>query len=782
VDFVAVVDQVIALLRQRGRVAYRTLKRQFQLDDEALDDLKIELIDSQRLAVDEQGTVLVWTGAAEAPPRGPAGAPVSEGERPPLAYTPSYLAEKILTSRSALEGERKQVTVLFADLKGSMELLAERDPEDARQLLDPVLDHMMAGVHQYEGTVNQVMGDGIMALFGAPLAHEDHAVRACYAALAMQAAIRRYSEAMRRVHGVEVQIRVGLHSGEVVVRAIGNDLHMDYSAIGQTTHLAARMEQLAPPGSIRLTADTLRLAEGLVRVTALGPVPVKGLTAPVNVFELVEASAIRRRLQAAARGLTRFVGREVELVALQQALAQAEAGHGQIVARLGDAGVGKSRLVYEVVHSHRTQGWRVLESASVSYGKATPYFPVIDLLKRYAHVEDRDEPRTVRAKVTGHVLTLDEALQDLLPALLALLDALPDDSPFLTLDPPQRRQRTLDALKRVLLRESQVQPLLLVCEDLHWMDTETQALLDSLVESVPTARLLLLVNYRPEYQHGWGSKTYYIQLRLDPLPPASADAFLQALLGEDPSLVPLKPLLIARTEGNPFFLEESVRTLVETGVLVGTPGAYYLAQAVPSIQVPATVQAVLAARIDRLPPEEKRLLQTAAVLGMEVPLALLQAIAELPEAALHRGLTHLQAAEFLYETRLFPKREYTFKHALTHEVAYTTLLQERRRTLHARIVEALEALAGARLADQVERLAHHAVRGEVWDKAMIYCQQAGARADARAAFREALTISWGRHTMVSATSAGRPRCGGAWRLARPVQACRSCPRRGWRGS
>jgi class 3 adenylate cyclase len=783
VDFVAVVDQVIALLRQRGRVAYRTLKRQFQLDDEALDDLKIELIDSQRLAVDEQGTVLVWTGAAEAPPRGPAGAPVSEGERPPLAYTPSYLAEKILTSRSALEGERKQVTVLFADLKGSMELLAERDPEDARQLLDPVLDHMMAGVHQYEGTVNQVMGDGIMALFGAPLAHEDHAVRACYAALAMQAAIRRYSEAMRRVHGVEVQIRVGLHSGEVVVRAIGNDLHMDYSAIGQTTHLAARMEQLAPPGSIRLTADTLRLAEGLVRVTALGPVPVKGLTAPVNVFELVEASAIRRRLQAAARGLTRFVGREVELLALQQALAQAEAGHGQIVARLGDAGVGKSRLVYEVVHSHRTQGWRVLESASVSYGKATPYFPVIDLLKRYAHVEDRDEPRTVRAKVTGHVLTLDEALQDLLPALLALLDALPDDSPFLTLDPPQRRQRTLDALKRVLLRESQVQPLLLVCEDLHWMDTETQALLDSLVESVPTARLLLLVNYRPEYQHGWGSKTYYIQLRLDPLPPASADAFLQALLGEDPSLVPLKPLLIARTEGNPFFLEESVHTLVETGVLVGTPGAYYLAQAVPSIQVPATVQAVLAARIDRLPPEEKRLLQTAAVLGMEVPLALLQAIAELPEAALHRGLTHLQAAEFLYETRLFPKREYTFKHALTHEVAYTTLLQERRRTLHARIVEALEALAGARLADQVERLAHHAVRGEVWDKAMIYCQQAGARADARAAFREALTISWGRHTMVSATSAGRPRCGGgAWRLARPVQACRSCPRRGWRGS
>ena len=344
----------------------------------------------------------------------------------------------------------------------------------------------------------------------------------------------------------------------------------------------------------------------------------------------------------------------------------------------------------------------------------------------------------MRAKVTGQVLTLDETLQDTLPALLSLLEVLPDDSPFRTLDPPQRRQRTLQALKRVLLRESQVQPLLLVFEDLHWIDAETQALLDSLVESLPTARLLLLVNYRPEYQHGWGSKTYYTQLRLDPLPPASADALLQALLGDDPSLVPLKQLLITRTAGNPFFLEESVRTLVETGVLVGEPGAYRLAQALPTIQVPATVQAVLAARIDRLPPEEKRLLQTAAVVGTEVPLPLLQAIAEGPEAALHRGLAHLQAAEFLYETRLFPEPEYTFKHALTHEVAYGSLLLERRRVLHARLVEALEALAPERVAEQVERLAHHALRGEVWDKAVTYCQQAGARANDRAAFREAV--------------------------------------------
>ena len=598
----------------------------------------------------------------------------------------------------------------------------------------------MAAVHRYEGTVNQVMGDGIMALFGAPVAHEDHAVRACYAALAIQAAMRRYGEEVRRRHGLAVQSRVGLNSGDVVVRAISNDLHMDYSAIGQTTHLAARMEQLATPGSILLTATTLRLVEGLVQVNALGPIPVKGLAEPVEVFELLGASTVRRRLQAsAARGLTRFVGRQHELESLHQALARVGAGHGQVVAAVGEAGVGKSRLVYEFVHSHRTQGWLVLESASVSYGKATPYFPVLDLLKRYAHVEEHDDTRTVRAKVTGQVLTLDDTLQDTVPALLSLLDALPEDSPFLRLDPSQRRQRTLAALKRVLLRESQGQPLLLVCEDLHWIDAETQALLDSLVESLPTARLLLLVNYRPEYQHGWGSKMYYTQLRLDPLPPASADEFLQVLLGDDPSLEPLKRLLTARTEGNPFFLEESVRTLLETGVLVGERGAYRLAQALPTIQVPATVQAVLAARIDRLPPEEKRLLQTAAVIGTEVSFSLLRAIAGLPEEALHRGLAHLQAAEFLYETHLFPEPEYTFKHALTHEVAYTSLLTTRRQTLHAAAGQALETLYAQRLEDVYERLAYHYARTDNVAKAVAYLTRVAEKAARHSAHVEAIS-------------------------------------------
>jgi class 3 adenylate cyclase/tetratricopeptide (TPR) repeat protein len=738
----AILDQAIELLRHRLRVTYRVLKRQFDLDDDLLEDLKEELIYGQRLAVDEEGRVLVWTGDSTS------ASPVPEPSPPqpaPRAYTPPHLTDKILTSRQALEGERKQVTVLFADLKDSTELIRDLDPEAAQQLLDPAIQHMMDAVHRFEGTVNQVLGDGIMALFGAPIAHEDHALRACYAALAMQAAMRPSADEVRRTHGMEMRLRVGLNSGEVVVRSIGNDLHMEYSAVGHTTHLAARMEQLAAPGSIRLSADTLRLVEGLVQVNALGPVPVKGLPEPVEVFELTRASAIRRRLQAAvARGLSRFVGRDTELATLQQTLDRAAAGHGQVVAAVGEAGVGKSRLLYEFVHSHRPQGWRVLESASVSYGKATPYFPVVELLKRYAHVEDGDEPRTMRAKLTGQIVTLDETLQEAISALLSLVEALPADSPFLQLDPPQRRQRTLAALKRVWLRESQVQPLLLVFEDLHWIDTETQAVLDSLLESLPTAQILLLVNYRPEYQHTWGSKTCYTQLRLDPLPPASAETLLTALLGDGVGaqhaapLQALKQLLIERTRGNPFFLEESVRALVETGALVGTPGAYRLAHDLLTIQVPATVQAVLAARIDRLPPEEKRLLQTAAVIGTEVPFALLQAIAELPEAELYRGLARLQAAEFLYETHLFPERAYTFKHALTHEVAYGSLLLERRRTLHARIVGALERLALDRLAEQVERLAHHALRGEVWGKALAYCRQAGETALARSVHHEAV--------------------------------------------
>jgi class 3 adenylate cyclase/tetratricopeptide (TPR) repeat protein len=656
----------------------------------------------------------------------------------PETYTPKHLAEKILNSKTALEGERKLITVLFADLKGSTELLADRDPEEARKLLDPVLKHMMDAVHRYEGTVNQVMGDGIMALFGAPLAHEDHAVRACYAALRMQESTKAYAQGVFRSYGVPVQIRVGLNSGEVVVRAIGSDLHMDYTAVGQTTHLAARMEQMATPGVTLLAPATLQLAEGYIQVASRGPVAVKGLPNSIEVFELTGASASRSRLQAAAaRGLTKFVGRSAELEQLAQALERAGAGRGQIVAVVGEPGVGKSRLFWEFTHSHRTQSWLIVESSSVSYGKATAFLPLVDLLRAYFQIETRDEARKIREKVTGKLLSLDRALEPCLSALLWLLDVPVDDARWARLDPPQRRQQTLDGIKRLLLRESQVQPVLVLFEDLHWIDGETQSLLDSLVESLPTARLLLLVNYRPEYQHAWGGKTYYRQLRIDPLLPENAEELLDTLLGNDPRLQSLKRLLIERTEGNPFFLEESVRTLVETAVLSGERGAYHVAKAAQTFQIPATAQAILASRIDRLSPEDKRLLQAASAIGKDVPFTILQEIADAPEEAVRRGLNRLQAAEFLYEARLFPDLEYTFKHALINEVTYGSLIQERRRALHAAIVDASERLYPDRLTEHVERLAHHAVQGEIWAKAVEYCRQAGAKTMARSANREA---------------------------------------------
>ncbi len=627
-----------------------------------------------------------------------------------------------------------------------MEFLADRDPEEARKLLDPVLKHMMEAVHHYEGTVTQVAGDGIMALFGAPLAHEDHAVRASYAALRMQERVKHHAEAVFHTHGVNLQIRVGLNSGDVVVGAIGNDLRMDYTAVGRTTHLASRMEQLASPGSILLTPSTLELVKGFVSSKSLGRVPVKGLADPLEVHEVTGFGVARTRLQAGARrGLTRFVGRDAELEQLRRAQRLAHDGHGQIAALVAEAGVGKSRLVYELTHSQSLKGWLVLECAAASYGKAMSYLPVVNLLKSYFEIQDRDSLQSIGDKVAVKLLALDRSLEPTLPALLALLDAPVNDPAWQTLDPAQRRRRMLDSARHLLLREARKQPLILIFEDLHWIDGETQAVLDGLVENLASARMLLLTTYRPEYHHSWGDKAYYGQIRLDALPDESARKLLDVLLGEDPALEPLKQLLVRR--GNPFFLEETVRTLAETKVLEGSQGHYRLIRPVEAIQVPATVQVMLAARIDRLSSEDKRLLQVAAVIGKHVPFSLLRALADLPDETLRGALDRLEVSEFVYQTGPFPDLEYSFKHALTQDVAYNGMLQEHRRELHGRIVDALETLHQDRLGEQVELLAHHALRGELREKAVIYQFQTGVKAarhsapyNAQGAYEQALTL------------------------------------------
>src|SRR5712692_9763131 len=556
-------------------------------------------------------------------------------ESKPILYTPPHLAERILAEQAAMEargapeGERKTITALFADMAGFTALARDLDPEDTRAIIDPALQLMMDAVHRYEGYVAQSLGDGIFALFGAPIAHEDHVQRALYAALRMQEEMRQYAGRIRLEKGVPLQMRVGINTGEVVLRSIRkDDLHTDYVPVGHSVNLASRMESLAMPGSIVASENTYKLVEGYFECKALGAVQVKGLDEPVNLYEVLGIGPLRTRLQVATRrGLVRFVGRQSELEQLKKSLEQAKAGHGQIVGVMGEPGVGKSRLFYEFKLLSQ-KGCLVLETFSVSHGKAYPYLPLIDLLKNYFQLTPQDDERQRQEKITGKVLTLDRSLEDTLPYLFFLLGIAEPISSLAQMDPQIRKRRTFEAIRWLLVRESLNQPLLFIFEDLHWLDSETQAFLTLLSESIATARILLLVNYRPEYRHEWGSKTYYTQLRLDPLGQAEAQELFTALLGDNASLHPLKQLILAKTEGNPFFIEEIVQALVEQGVLpdprrVGTAHLpLTLAKPLADIKIPPTVQSVLAARIDRLLTEEKELLQTLAVIGKEFPLSL----------------------------------------------------------------------------------------------------------------------------------------------------------------
>ena len=630
--------------------------------------------------------------------------------------------------------EQKPVAVLAIDLTFPT-TLGPVEPWTIASRWEEAIGEKVRG---FGGVVLQRLSSLFAVAFGVPLALEQLPERAVRAALAIRQLVADASAA-GAAGGPIPEVRQAVHLGTMLIETQAGALIERYQAEGDTLSLAVRLLGHVGPGELWVSAQFGRLVAGWCELQACD-VPSRVGQSPLMTAYCVAGLLPRcsPRVELGARALSRFVGRTRELARLGELLAQVEQGRGQVVGIVGEPGIGKSRLIYEFTRAHQAHGWRVLDGRAVAYGKATPYLPVIDLLKTYFHIGARHDGNTIHAKVTGKLRTLEEDLGPTLPALLTLLDVPVEDPQWQALDPMQRRQRILDAVKGLLLCESHIQPVLLIVEDLQWVDNETQAVLDSFIESLPTARILLLVNYRPEYQHGWGNKTYYTQLRLDPLTPESAEELLQALLGDDASLTPLKQFLLGRTDGNPFFLEESVRTLVETQLLVGEH-AYRLAKPIQSPQVPVTVQAVLAARIDRLPPEEKRLLQTAAVIGTEVSFPLLQAIVEVPEEALSRDLTRLQAAEFPYETQLFPEREYTFKHALTQEVAYGGLPRERRQALHARIVGALETLAGDRVSEEVGWLAYHAFRGEVWEKALAYCRQAGEKALARSAYREAVT-------------------------------------------
>jgi class 3 adenylate cyclase/tetratricopeptide (TPR) repeat protein len=625
-----------------------------------------------------------------------------------VAKTPRGEVTDERQSAEGLDGERKTVTALFADIKGSTELEQDLDPEEARAIIDPALKLMIDAVRRYDGYIVQSTGDGIFALFGAPVAHEDHPQRALYAALRMQEDLKRYSSKLVADGGNPLQCRVGINTGEVVVRSIATGAgQTEYTPIGHTTNLASRMQAVAPVGSVAVAEPTRKLVEGYFALKPLGPTKVKGVSEPVNVYEVTGLGPLRTRLQrSAGRGLTKFVGREREMAAMEAAAGRARSGHGQIVAAMADAGTGKSRLFFEF-KAKNPSGWMVLETFSVSHGKASAYFPVIDLLHGYFRIGAEDDARTRREKIGGKVLMLDRALEDTLPYLFGLLGIIDGEDPLAGTDAQVRKRRTLDAIKRIILRESLHQPLMVIFEDLHWIDEETQAFLNLLADSIPNSKILMLVNYRPEYSHQWNSKTYYTQLRLDPLGKESADEMLSALLGDSADIAQLKRVIIDKTEGNPFFMEETVQVLLDEGALVREGSATRLTRPIAELKIPPTVQGILAARIDRLLADEKDLLQTLAVIGKEFALSLVRAVVSKSDDELTPMLSNLQLGEFIYEQPAIGDVEYSFKHALTQEVAYSSMLTERRKALHRRTAEAIESVYAARLEDRYTELAHH---------------------------------------------------------------------------
>jgi class 3 adenylate cyclase/tetratricopeptide (TPR) repeat protein len=643
------------------------------------------------------GTVLGGTDGTAEP------APASRTGRP------KHLVDKILQAKSTLEGERKQVTVLFADVKGSMELAEQMDPEAWSQIMQRFFTILADGVERFEGFVDKFTGDGIMALFGAPIAHEDHAQRACYAALHLRDELARYATEVKRVHGLGFSTRMGINSGEVVVGAIGDDLRMDYTAQGHTVGLAQRMEALASPDTCYLTGATAALVGGYFTLEDLGDFQVRGIGTSVRVHRLVGTGRARTRFDVSrARGLTRFVGRDTDMATLEAALAQTRAGHGQVVGVVAEAGSGKSRLCFEFVERCRARGITVIEGQAVAHGKNLPLLPMLQAFRAYYGIGDHDDDRTVREKIAGRLLLLDEGFREVLPVLFDFFGVPDPARPAVRMDPEARQRLYFAVLRKVVQRDrASGNEYITLIEDLHWLDPGSEAFLAEWADAIGSAGRLLIVNFRPEYHADWMQKSYYHQIPLAPLGAAAIRELLDDLLGRDPSTVGLAEAIHLRTGGNPFFTEEIVQSLIEFGRLTGIRGAYRLTTPVERLDVPRTVQPLLAARIDRLPEREKRVLQTAAVIGREFSAPVLAPVVGLPESELGAALDALKRGEFVYEEALYPVAEYAFKHPLTQEVALATQLREQRARNHAAVARVIERLHAAKLDEQSALLAHH---------------------------------------------------------------------------
>jgi class 3 adenylate cyclase/tetratricopeptide (TPR) repeat protein len=610
------------------------------------------------------------------------------------------------------DGERKQVTVLFADVSGSMDLAEGQDPEEWRKIMQRFFAILSEAVERFEGTVDKFTGDGIMAVFGAPIAHEDHARRACYAALRMLDDVAEYAAELRRGPGLNFSTRIGINSGEVIAGAIDAGEESSYTAIGHTVGLAQRMEALAEPGSAYLTESTATLAAGFLELKDLGKFEIKGASRPIEVFELAGVGAARSRLDLSReRGFSRFVGRDAEMTALAEALKQAETGAGAVVGIAAEAGIGKSRLTLEFAEGCRQRGLEVFEAQAQSHGQSIPFMPVLQMLRAYFGIGEREPERLTREKIAGRALLLDPELAEELPLVFDFLGVPDPDRPLAQMSPEARARALGRVVCRLINAPTRRHTVVLVIEDLHWMDEGSNTMLDEMINSVAGTHTLAVLNFRPEYSLEWGDSPIYRRISLEPLGQPDTRELLRDIAGEDPSLDGLEEPIHARTAGNPFFVEEIVRELVEAGHFEGEHGAYRLVRPVEEAGVPATVQAVLAARIDRLGPEAKQLLQVASVVGKEVGARALGLTAGLSEEELNPALCELVEGGFLYEAELYPERVLAFRHPLTQEVAYGTQLAERRAATHAAAAQALIELESERLDELAALVAHHMEAG-----------------------------------------------------------------------
>jgi class 3 adenylate cyclase len=669
----------------------------------------------------------------------PSVAPVADFPEP-QSYTPKFLADKILTSRSSIEGERKLVTVLFADVANYTAMSERLDPEEVHQIMDGCFKILMDEIHKYEGTINQFTGDGVMAIFGAPVAHENHAARACHAALSIQKAIGEYGEKVRKDCGVEFKMRIGLNSGPVIVGSIGDDLRMDYTAVGDTTNLAARMESLASPGSILASRDTHRLVRDFFELRSLGEIEIKGKGEPQEPFELIKASEVETRIEAAAaNGLAKFVGRRNSMAALMEAYEKVRSGSGQVVGIVGEAGVGKSRLLLEFRNRLPHGKFTYLEGRCLHYGGTIPYLATLDILRSYFDIKEGDRKFVIKKKMEESVLQLDEKLRDVLPPFQDLLSLKVDDEEYLGLEPKQKRERAFEAIRDLLVRESQNKTLVLAIEDLYLIDKTSEEVLDYLIGWLANSRILLILLYRPEYTHQWGGKSYYNRIGLSQLTTKSSVELVQAILEKAEVVPELREFILNRSAGNPLFIEEFIRTLLENGSIQRTGHQYILSTEASRIQVPDTIQGIIAARMDRLDESLKRIVQVASVIGREFAFRILQAITGMCEE-LKSYLLNLQGLEFIYEKSLFPELEYIFKHALTQEVAYNSLLLKIRKEIHEKIARAVEELYLESIDKFCEVLAYHYRQSGNQVKAVEYLILSAKRAAERFANEEAMAF------------------------------------------